>query len=234
MKALDVYRLTKSGQEKSYKVSRGSTMTTRYDTTGVDMWCTVPLRKTALTFLKTFLLRFEKEGFSYEVRNNVVVMVKQDVVINFMIKERQKRAAVNSGSWIRHELVPAGLLLVKIYVDSWNRKEFINKYKPLEEYLGRMVDHANKLVAEEVELKLKWAEQERKEKIERKEREECERLEGIRQEKLNKLRLEVSLWREAEEIRAFAKEAYHVKQRDQNWFEWAMNQADQLDPLVVN
>ena len=106
----------------------------------------------------------------------------------------------------------------------------------IEDRIDEFIVGVVKLAERQAERRRAWVEEERQREQERQRRRDIEHQRAEEAARLEKLRREAAEWREAEDIRAFVAAAMATAKNSSAerlcYLEWALAQADALDPLV--
>ena len=210
------------------------------------------LQQRRLRLYNALFIALESRSFAVTGERNPdvgAVAKKAGEAIEFRIYERQRKTRrpiteeerrweENRGKTDKATFVAAGDLVLKIktYARGATPEDFRDATAPLEDQLAQAITGFEAAV---VELQAWRAEREaaaeraRQAEARRLRREERQRLEAARRERLLAT---AAAWRQAQDIRAFVAAAERLPAAGREgfaaWRDWALSQAEALDPLV--
>lgn len=205
----------------------------------------------AFRILNTILRELEKRGYLTYVYNHFLCVKIFGVEIQFGLKEKSKRVEVKEGTpfvYHNYDFMPSGVLVLSIentYSEYSLQKNFTDtKYIKLEDRLNEFII-ALLMSSQERIAQLKYREKENQiwEEKKRREREAQENIE-IEKRKFIELKRNVKNYHNCNLIREYISK-YKLKLLDESliedkkqeimdYIDWALKQADRLDPFVLS
>lgn len=163
-----------------------------------------------LRIIETFLLVLESRGHTMTSGDKFTTINVNGETFGIKFMEKSSRVVEPGSRWDYHNLVPNGKLSIKVRI-SYNDKDWIDAYNPLEEKLTNVIAYLELKSEEEkvkrAELENFWAEQDRLRRI-KKETEARVRWEEEKKEILIK---DAQVWHEQTKLVAFIE---HMKSKN--------------------
>ena len=222
---------------------RAKFFTTKREEGVIDIKVSPQQSKRALRLLDTLIKELEKRNYLVYVNERKLYVRILGVDIQFVLKEKSKKITLkekpDSYSFNEYDFVPTGEFLLSIeniYLEQKIQRNFTdNKSGRVEEKLNDFII-ALIIVALAEKAEKKHREERRKvwEEEERKKR-EAEEKAILEKKKLEELETNAVLWQKSKLIREYIEEyKKRVVPLDEEYIKWALEQADKLDPLVVD
>ena len=215
----------------------------------------------ALLIIDALFRTFDARGYStaFEKEKKIASVVIDKVRVTFILeelldrKERELTPAQEKEkarkpwmySYPVYIKVPSGRLCLKITHPTWSVSRVSwtdGKRQRVEDRLSDFMAAIRNEAAEQLRMEKHWAEEKRKREEEERLAEERRRRRLAEQRKLWGLFVESVSWHQSQQIRSYVEaikrkvqqmgESVQQNQELDNWIEWALRQADSLDPLA--
>lgn len=194
----------------------------------------------SLRFMDTFIKLLKQRGHQIKVEGETYAIIKGEK-IKLRFREVLKRITTKHPkySWSNSELLPSGILSIKIEVE-FNEKEWRDSTKvPLENrlpnILAKLELEAERIIKERIEREIRQLEYDKKRKIE-------EAHKARAQEEVNKFKLlkeNAKRWKETVELRNYIQAVENDANKNNNlteelktWLQWATDKANWYDPII--
>ncbi len=187
----------------------------------------------ALRFMDAFIKLGRKRGHQIEISSHDTLFIVDDERYKIRFREQHIRQIVQTGTWTRSELIPNGILSLKLdnlYPKEWKDGKILLE-KQLAKIMAAFEIRAEDDKIERARREAYWAEQERLDEIRKKEA----AIKAWELKKVDILLKHSKKWNQAKKLSSFIAE---IEKRNNSsnekitdWIKWAKGRLDKLDPI---
>ena len=192
----------------------------------------------ALRFMNSLIKLLRARNHEIKANQRATTLIIDGETFHIKLMEKYTRKVIKSEPWKQTELVPTGLLALKL-VHPYSNKEWVDGKLPLEQQLIKIVAALEIRAENEKEERARrekyWAEQDRLKEIEK--RLAAER--AWEHKKVEILLSQAEKWKQANDLTLFISavenkmmEATGASASTQSWPEWAKAVKESIDPLA--
>ena len=189
----------------------------------------------ALRFMNSFIKLARLRGHEIKVGSRTTMIIVDGEEYKIRFREKHTRQKINDGRWETSELVPNGILSLKL--DDLYEKEWKDtKRTPIEKQLAKIMA-AFELRSKNDKIRRAEIEKNNRELKKRLEIEKRQMAEREWEEKKSEVLLQdVEKWDQAQKLKSFIQKIESMTDNEssekiKNWIVWAKEQQKELDPL---
>lgn len=191
-----------------------------------------------LRILDSLIKLFEKRGYIVDVKNNSQVTIKRHSY-KFRLTEKQKRVKDETDSWNSFNLIPTGMLCLKID-STYPIKEWSDTLtNPIENRFGDILAWLELRAQKDEEQKISSELWQKQYEEKRQKEKDLQILKDKELSQFEKLFNTATRWHKSQYIRDYVNEfekhatsANTLDSEKKEWINWAKEKADWYDPFV--